>query len=414
VPITVNCQACHKQFSVPDHYAGRAGKCTQCGAPMVAPTAPGLSDSAEAAFGAPGPARPGAQPGVALKAPPAMPSFGAPAAAAPTQLTVGGAFGPYKLVKKLGDAKSAVFLAEGPKGQVALKVLPDKLTKDHPSAAKRLLRESRSLFGLQHPNVPTVFDAGEELGALYLAMELFEGRSVKELLAEKKKLPPEDAVKIGLQAARAIAHFASHKLIHRNIKPEHLLIDGAGRVKLVGLGLVKGEDDGPSLTMKGHIVGTPQYLAPEVAAGERDVDFTVDLWSLGITLYELVSGDVPWNDKSALKVLQLVQSAPLPPLTAPPGLTKVIERLLARDKTARYPSPEAVVGDLEALSEGREPLAALARSTAVPAVKKAPTGTRPVAVEEPAPEVKKLTTVVIALVVVVVALVLALVYVATR
>src|SRR5437763_724323 len=146
MPFTVTCASCKKQFQVADQYAGRAGKCTQCGAPMQVPAA---------------------------GAPMQVPATGGEGSL--------GTLAGYKLLRKLGDSKSTVVLADSPQGQrIALKVLPQESVSKMPVAAKRFLRESRSLFGLAHPNVVGMLDAGEELGNLYLAMEYFEGRTLRE------------------------------------------------------------------------------------------------------------------------------------------------------------------------------------------------------------------------------------------
>jgi serine/threonine protein kinase len=373
VPISVTCTACQKSFSVPDHYAGRQGKCTQCGAPMVAtaapvgaavgspvaltpppqapamPHMPAMSGSGESAF-----TRPSGS-GVAAQGP-------APQGQAPAQgdgaIAIGSQLGQFRLQKKLGDPKSMVFLADGPKGRVALKVLPEKVTSQYPTAAKRFLREARSLFGLSHPNVPAVLDAGEELGCLFLAMEYFDGaRTVRELLDEKKTLPVTSALSIAAQTGRALVHLGEHKLVHRNVKPEHILVDAAGTVKLCGLGLVKGAESEQALTVKGHVVGTPQYMSPEHARGEQDVDATSDLWSLGVTLYELLAGEPPWNDKNPMRVLQAIATQPPPPLatkapSTPAPVVAVVEKLLAKERPQRYDSAAELVTDLAAIEEG--------------------------------------------------------------
>src|SRR5579871_3268180 len=146
MPISVTCGACKKQFSVPDHYAGKTGKCTQCGAPILAPSPPSFgSDDQLGSFDGKAPAPP---PQVVK-----------------TALALGSTIQGYKLQKRLGaDKTSSVFLAESRNGPVALKVLPPEITAKSPNAAKRFLRESRSLFGLDHPNVVSILDAGEELG----------------------------------------------------------------------------------------------------------------------------------------------------------------------------------------------------------------------------------------------------------
>jgi len=317
--------------------------------PPQAPAMP-VSGSGESAF-----TRPSGS-GVAAQAPAS--GQGQVQPGADGAVSIGSQLGQFRLQKKLGDPKSMVFLADGPKGRVALKVLPEKVTSQYPTAAKRFLREARSLFGLQHPNVPAVLDAGEELGCLFLAMEYFDGgRSVRELLDEKKTLPVSEALSIAAQTARALVHLGEHKLVHRNVKPEHILVDAAGTVKLVGLGLVKGAESEQALTVKGHVVGTPQYMSPEHARGEQDVDATSDLWSLGVTLYELLTGEPPWNDKNPMRVLQAIATQPPPPLatkapSTPAPVIAVVEKLLAKERAQRYDSAAELVTDLAAIEEG--------------------------------------------------------------
>ncbi|MEZ0228555.1 MAG: serine/threonine protein kinase, partial [Planctomycetota bacterium] len=275
MPISVTCGACKKQFNVPDHYAGKTGKCTQCGAPILAP--------ATTPAAAPKPASDDQ-----LKA----------SSPASDKVGVGSTLSGYKLQKRLGGDRSSVFLAQGPDGAVAMKVLPREVTQQSPTAAKRFLREARSLFGMTHANVATCLDAGEELGTLFLVMELFGGRTVRELMAERAgKVPTAEALRIGLHVARGLQHLNAQKLVHRNIMPDHILVGPDGTAKIVGLGLVKGEESEQAVTMRGIAVGTPQYMAPELAAGAQDVDTRCDLWALGITLYEMLAGEVPWFHK---------------------------------------------------------------------------------------------------------------------
>ncbi len=336
MPISVTCGACKKQFSVPDHYAGKTGKCTQCGAPILAPAS------------APPPATKSASDDQ-LKA---MGSNG-------DRIGVGTTLSTYKLQKRLGGDRSSVFLADGASGAVAVKVLPREVTQQSPTAAKRFLREARSLFGLTHPNVAACLDAGEELGTLFLVMELFGGRTVRELMKERGgKVPTAEALKVALQVARGLKHLNEQKLVHRNIMPEHILVDAEGTAKIVGLGLVKSEDGEQAVTMRGIAVGTPQYMAPELASGAQEVDIRCDLWALGITLYEMLAGEVPWFHKQPLKLLQMVQNDAPPPLreknpTVSPTAVLVVEKLLAKDKEQRYQTPDELVTDLEAIEQGQ-------------------------------------------------------------
>jgi serine/threonine-protein kinase len=331
--ITVSCGSCKKQFSVPDHYAGKTGKCTQCGAAILAPSAPSMASEEQlVTFGSDGKVK--------------------------AAIGIGSALGAYKLQKKLGPETSTVFLAQGPKGPCAVKVLPQAMTQKSPTAAKRFLREARTLFGLEHPNVASVLDAGDELGTLFLAMELFSGRTARDLMAERGgKVPPAEALGIALQVAKGLEHLHAQKLLHRNLMPEHILIGPDGGAKIVGLGLVKSEESEQALTVKGMTMGTPQYMSPEQGRGETELDIRSDLWSLGITLYEMLGGAVPWNNKSALRVCSMAANDPLPPLReknaqVSPTVVLVIEKLLAKKKEERYQSPTELIVDLQAIQDG--------------------------------------------------------------
>ncbi|MCA8925500.1 MAG: serine/threonine protein kinase [Planctomycetes bacterium] len=283
-------------------------------------------------------------------------------------IAIGRTIAGYDLVKKLGSSQSSVFLARSPQGAaVALKILPQQLVSRSPSAGKRFLREARALFGLAHPNVVRMLDAGEELGTYYLAMEYFEGPTAQELLAQRGGRIEEALVyRLAGQAARGLACLHQRGLVHRNVKPEHLLINRAGELKLIGLGLVReSEDEGPNrVTMKGAILGSPQYMAPEQARGQ-ELDGRSDLYSLGVAIYELVSGTVPFPDKSPARVLQRLSQEVPPPLrdrnpNASAQLERLVARLLAKLPDERYADAGAVADDLESLSRG-EPLRHLDR-----------------------------------------------------
>ena len=377
MPITILCH-CGKRFDVPDTYAGRKGNCTACGAPLAVPV-PGIKVEASdeqlrefggissgvgpvgagEAHGGPASVAAGQQAdAVRLSAPAGAPT----ALAAPPgqqQVNIGKKLADYELERKLGDARSTVFMARSSRGPVALKVLPHRIVSTSPTAGKRFLREARALFGLQHENVARCLDAGEELGTYYLAMELVEGRTLSQLRQERGgRLPEREALEYARQATRGLAYLAQSSLVHRNVKPDHVLVTGDGKVKLVGLGLIReSEGDGAALTMKGTIVGTPQYMSPEQARAE-DLDVRADLWSLGVTLYELLAGEVPWDDKVVPRILHKLAIEPVPPLqqknpAVSPATAAVIEKLLQKKKEARYPSAEALLADLEAVLTGQ-------------------------------------------------------------
>ena len=149
-----------------------------------------------------------------------------------------------------------------------------------------------------------------------------------------------------------------HALVHRNVKPEHLFVTGDGTVKLVGLGLVReSEGGGGGLTMKGKIVGTPQYMSPEQARGE-DLDVRADLYSLGITLYRMLCGKLPFDDKVPTRVLQKLATEEPPPLQeqnaqVSNAISAVVEQLLAKDPDDRYQTAADLIEDLEAIRSGK-------------------------------------------------------------
>jgi serine/threonine-protein kinase len=341
---------CGKQFDVPDNYAGRQGNCTECGKPLMVPV--GGSASPVGSRASNGQLASLGTRDVKLQ-PPSEP------AASATQVTIGRQLGGYEIVQKLGGAKSTVFFAKSAKGQVALKVMPHEIVSQSPTTGKRFLREARSLFGLQHPNVIKCLDAGEELGTYYLAVEGLSGKDLDRLLTESGgKLDEATALDYATQAAKGLGYLAQNSLVHRNVKPEHLFVTAEGTVKLIGLGLVReAEGGGGGLTMKGKIVGTPQYMSPEHARGD-DLDVRADLYSLGITLYRMLSGEVPFDHKVAPRVLQMLATQPPPPLQeknpqVSNATVAVVEKLLAKDPKDRYQTADELVEDLEAIRAGK-------------------------------------------------------------
>jgi serine/threonine-protein kinase len=279
---------------------------------------------------------------------------------APVAVQLGSTLGGYTLERKLGEAKSTVFLARGSQGQVALKVLPAQLVAKSPTAGKRFLREARSLFSVDHPNLIKVLDAGEDMGSYYLAMEYFEGKSLTQVMADMGgKIPEAIALDVAAGVARALELLREKELIHRNIKPDHVMIDGAGAIKLIGLGLVRASSgsDQPALTVKGAVVGTPQYMSPEQARA-GDLDTRADLYSLGITLYVALAGEVPFQHKIVAQVLRkLMTEKPTPVRELNPQASEAVEaligKLVEKKPEDRYQSPGDLLSDLEAIKTGK-------------------------------------------------------------
>jgi eukaryotic-like serine/threonine-protein kinase len=238
--------------------------------------------------------------------------------------------GRYRVLRRLGSGGMAdVYAAEDRQlgRRVALKVLHRRFAEDE-QFVERFRREASSAAGLQHPNIVAIFDRGEWDGTYYIAMELVEGRTLKEIVRDKGPAPPEAAVDITLQILRAARYAHKHGLIHRDIKPHNVLIDHDGRVRVTDFGIARaGTSD---ITETGSVMGTAQYLSPEQAQG-RPVDARSDLYSIGIVLYELLTGQVPFDAESPVTVaLMQVSEPPVPPHQLNPEIPAHVEAVVLR------------------------------------------------------------------------------------
>jgi beta-lactam-binding protein with PASTA domain/predicted Ser/Thr protein kinase len=260
----------------------------------------------------------------------------------------------YRVVEKLGSGGMAdVYCAEDEQlgRQVALKLLYRHLAESA-SFVERFRREASSAAGLQHPNIVSIFDRGEWDGTYYIAMELIRGRTLKDVIRERGPAPPDAAVDLVLQILRAARYAHQRGIVHRDIKPHNVLIDEEGRVKVTDFGIARaGASD---MTETGSVMGTAQYLSPEQAQG-RPVDARSDLYSIGIVLYEMLTGVVPFDAESPVSIaLKQVSEPPVPPRernpAVPPALDAVVLRALEKDPARRYPTADAFI---EALHSAR-------------------------------------------------------------
>jgi serine/threonine protein kinase len=240
--------------------------------------------------------------------------------------------------------------------QVALKVLAGDLTGDG-AFRERFLREARLAARLSHPNVVRVFDAGEADGQPYIVMEYVPGETAADLLARRRKVTPAEAVDIAAQACEALEHAHEHGLVHRDVKPQNLLVREDGCVKLADLGIARAAES-TRLTQLGAILGTAAYLSPEQAAGD-EVTPAADIYSIGAALYELLTGRTPYEFASLAELAaKQAQGEIVPPRDLEPGipdrLEAVVMRCLARDPQFRPSSAGEVAADLRAaLDDGR-------------------------------------------------------------
>jgi serine/threonine protein kinase/WD40 repeat protein len=290
--------------------------------------------------------------------------------------------GPYQLLARLGEGgMGQVFKARHSRlGRlVALKLIHPQQDGE-PDIARRFLREMRSLARLDHPNIVHALDAGEDTGRLFLVMELVEGTDLATLVKDKGALPLALACDCARQAALALQHAHEQGLVHRDVKPSNLLLGTDGTVRLLDLGLarrnVTDEDNrSTSLTDTGMTMGTPDYVSPEQITDSKRVDIRADLYSLGCTLYHLLTGRPPFPGGTlGLKLVkhQTEQPEVITALRAdvPAGLAAVVQKLMAKNPEERYQSPAEVAAVLDHLLRTRRlaggPFAGLAGWVATP------------------------------------------------
>jgi eukaryotic-like serine/threonine-protein kinase len=264
--------------------------------------------------------------------------------------------GRYKISRKLGAGGMAnVYLAEDQElgRRVAIKMLDDRHSSDA-QFVERFRREAQNAAGLSHPNIVSIYDRGEAEGSYYIAMEYVEGRTLKELLVARGPSPIGIAIDYTRQILSALRFAHRNGIVHRDIKPHNVIVDGEGRVKVMDFGIARAGTS--QMTEAGSIIGTAHYLSPEQARG-APVDQTSDLYSTGIVLYELLTGSVPFTGETPVEIaMKHLSQAPLPPSTHRPEIPRdldyVVLRALAKDPAERYRSAEDMDSDLERIARG--------------------------------------------------------------
>src|SRR4051812_42244941 len=246
---------------------------------------------------------------------------------------------------------STVYLARDETLQrwVAVKVMHREIS-DQPDQLERFRREARAVAQLSHPNVVAVIDAGEDGGYPYIVLEYVEGETLKQRIDRLGRLPVDEAAAYGIEIGRGLAAAHARMLVHRDVKPQNVLIDTEGRAKVTDFGIARSlESDG--LTKTGRVLGTTDYVSPEQAMGQ-EVDARSDIYSLGVLMYEMLTGNVPFEAETLVGVAMKHVNEPMPNVQerrpeVSSALSAVIENATEKEPKRRFPDMAAMLDDLE-------------------------------------------------------------------
>jgi eukaryotic-like serine/threonine-protein kinase len=273
----------------------------------------------------------------------------------------------YRIVRPLGSGGMAeVYLAHDDvlDRDVAVKVMSGRYADDD-EFVERFKREAQSAAALSHPNIVSIYDRGEsEDGTYYIAMEYLPGGTLKDCLLRRGALPPHTAAAVALQIAEALHAAHRTEVVHRDIKPHNVLVTASGDVKVGDFGIARAASSS-TMTRTGSILGTAHYISPEQAMGEP-VGPSSDLYSLGIVLYEMLTGTLPYDAETPIGIaMKHVNGHLVPPRELSPeipeGINAITLKLLAKNPDERYASAAELIEDLERVIEGLDPANATTR-----------------------------------------------------
>jgi len=277
----------------------------------------------------------------------------------------------YALERELGRGGMAtVYLAQDLRHDrpVALKVLHPELAAS--LGPDRFQREIRFAARLQHPHILTVLDSGEAGGRLWFTMPFVEGESLRDRLRRERQLPLDAALQIAREAARALDYAHQHGIVHRDIKPENILLTRDGSTLVADFGIARALESDDKLTQTGMVIGTPAYMSPEQASGDKGIDARTDIYSLGAVLYEMLAGEAPYTGPTAQAIIAKRLMDPVPSVrrvrpNVPEGVDQAIQRSLAPVAADRYASAGDFARALQAAGTATTPTAATTTPTAV-------------------------------------------------
>ena len=269
----------------------------------------------------------------------------------------------YEIISKLGQGSmGSVYQAKqiSMDRSVSIKVLSQQYSRNK-NYVNSFLQEARAAAQLSHPNIVRAIDVGNVRDLYYFVMEYVDGKTVHERLRKGGEIPEREALKIAAHTSRALQHAHASGIIHRDVKPDNLLVSSDGEVKLCDLGLAKASAKKGSSTEHGTPIGTPHYMSPEQARGRGDLDARTDIYSLGATLYHMVTGHVPYEGSSATVVIvKLLTEDLISPeeknSDVSPFTSAVIQKMMFKDPEGRHMNMEQVEEDLMYILDGQPPI----------------------------------------------------------
>lgn len=269
--------------------------------------------------------------------------------------------GNYEVLDKLGSgAMGDVFKGRDPKKNqiVAIKMLSEDLSNNQ-RAVERFKREIRQTLQLDHPNLIAAYDAGEFKGRLYYVMEYVDGVTVKKEMLQKGAYEESRTVEIMIQISKALEYAAQFGIIHRDIKPDNIMMTHDGRAKLCDMGLAKSTDSGSNLTVFGTVLGTPHYMSPEQAQGEEKLDTRSDIFCLGATWYHMLTNSPPFEGPDPVSIMTaLAKQDPVPVYErnpkVPDSICAVVAKMMGKDRQKRYQNFTELLEDLYRVKRGEQ------------------------------------------------------------
>lgn len=259
----------------------------------------------------------------------------------------------YILRKQIGEGASGKVYAASDvntQAEVAVKILDQSLARD-PRFIERFKREAETLKAFNHPGAPKLLDFGvADTGEHYLVMEFSRGKNLKVVLDEERRFAPAKALRVTMEILSVLDAAHSRGIIHRDIKPDNVMIFPNDQIQLLDFGVAKlKERKSSGVTMEGAAVGTPYYMSPEQASGDKDIDHRADLYSVGVLLYQMIEGVPPFDGKSMMHTLLMILTHPIPKLKveSPKSLNETLEKAMAKDRDIRFPDAESFLKSCE-------------------------------------------------------------------